>query len=121
MNDEVPEEMRIACLEAMVAPFRDYYCQMSDNYSGSAFYMWWDHLRGCHKRETVLPVCQRVLKQILALPERGCQFAALHGLNHLHPDPAASEIVERYLDEHRPEMTPDNIKWVEMCRYGQAL
>ncbi len=44
MRDQVPEEAKTTCLEAMVAPFRDY-LQMTHGYSGSALHMWWDHFR----------------------------------------------------------------------------
>ena len=120
MKDQVPEEMRIACLEAMVAPFRDY-LQMARGYSGSAFHMWWDHFRHWDMHKNTVPVCRRVLAQVLALPDKECQFAALHGLNHLPPDAEASAMVERYLDERRAQLTPSEIEWVEACREGRAL
>ena len=119
MTDQVAEEMRIACLEAMVAPFRDY-LQMARGYSGSAFNMWWDHFRNWDVHQTMVPVCKRTLAQILAFPDKECQFAALHGLNHLPPDAETSAMVEGYLHEHRAEMTPDEIEWIEACREGRA-
>jgi hypothetical protein len=117
VRDEVEEEMRVACLEAMLVPFRDYY-QNAEDYDGSAFYMWWDHFRGWE--EKTLPVCRGVLERILALPHKGCQIAALHGLNHLCPDVEASAMIERYLERCRSNMAPDEIEYAKACRDGLA-
>jgi len=62
-----------------------------------------------------------VLEQILMLDSKPCQFAALHGLNHLFPTVRASELVSSYLAEHRSAMDEKEIAWVEACRDGKAL
>jgi hypothetical protein len=120
MNGRVSRALRDACLKAMVAPFRDYY-QTAEGYSGSAFYMWWDHHRGWEDHADALPAAMTALQQIMVLPDKKCQFAAVHGLNHLQAGFDASAIVERYLAVHRSELTPEEIEWVEMCREGKAL
>jgi hypothetical protein len=58
--------------------------------------------------------------KVLQLPAKGCQFAALHGLNHLHPSDAAAELVRRYLADHQGSLTADEIAWVEACASGEA-
>ncbi len=120
MKDQVPEEMKTACLEAMVVPFRDY-LRMAPGYSGSAFNMWWDHFRDWVATSNTVAVSRRVLMEILVLPDKECQFAALHGLNHLPPDAGTPAIIDRYLDENRAQLTPSEIEWVEACREGRAL
>jgi hypothetical protein len=120
MKDQVPEEAKAACLEAMVVPFRDY-LQMARGYSGSAFDMWWDHFRDWVVNSNTVAVSRRVLTEILVLPDKKCQFAALHGLNHLPPDAETSAMIDRYLDEHRAEMTASEIEWIKACREGRAL
>ncbi len=120
MKDQVPEESRIACLEAMVVPFRDY-LQTAHDYTGTAFHMWWHHVRDGDVHKDTVPVCRRILIQILALSNKKCQFAALHGLNHLQPDLEGSAIIDRYLNEHRGELMSDDIEWIEHCREGKAL
>jgi hypothetical protein len=115
---EVPIEQRTACVEAMDIPFRDY-LRKKPRYRGSAFYMWWDWVR---MNESDLPkVALRVLEKIVRLPGWPCQAAALHGLNHLRPDPEASALVARYLDENRTRLKPEDLQWVERCRDGKAL
>jgi hypothetical protein len=57
------------------------------------------------------------LLKILALDHRGCQWSALHGLGHLH-HPLGPEIVQRYLDVHRKELTDEDAQWVENCSNG---
>ena len=76
--------------------------------------------RAIWKVETALR-CRQVLEEILQLPHRGCEFAALHGLNHLHPDAEASAMVARYLETHRTELEPKDVAWIERCRDGKAL
>jgi len=116
-------ELRKECLRAMINPFRDYYLPREDNFSGSAFFMWWDSLLA-HGDEEILResegISMDVLKQILQLPGKQCQFAALHGLNHMHPNTAAAATVRQYLEEHRESLTADEIAWVETCALGAA-
>jgi hypothetical protein len=97
--------------QSMLAPFRDYYLQHGDDYSGTAFYMWWDLIR---------PDDVSILETILALPSAACQRAALHGLNHLRPDPKASEVVSGYIERNRSHMTLEELEYAEMCRDGRA-
>jgi hypothetical protein len=100
--------------DAMFTPFHDYYAQHGDQYDGSAFFMWWDQIRA---GERALPV----LEKILALPSAACQRAALHGLNHMRPDPRASEVVTRYIEENHERLTPEELEYAEECRDGRAL
>jgi hypothetical protein len=115
-RQEAPLELRQACLEAMVVPFRDYLQRTEDDSTG-AFFMWWDLLR-IHNPD-VLPVARRVMEKILQMRGWQCQKAALHGLNHLRPDWEASAIVDRYL-ENDSDMPPDELDWVKACRDGKA-
>jgi hypothetical protein len=97
--------------KSMFVPFRDYYVHRGDDYPGSAFYMWWDLVR---------PDDVSILEEILALPSAACQRAALHGLNHMHPDPAAREFVAQYIERNRSSMTLEELEYAEMCRDGRA-
>ncbi len=97
--------------KSMLVPFRDYYVHRGEDYPGSAFYMWWDLIR---------PDDVSILEEILALPSEACQRAALHGLNHLHPDAEASELVARYIERNHSNMTPEELEYAEMCRDGRA-
>jgi len=116
---DVPSEVRRATIRAMVYPFRHYYAEVGERYKGTAFFMWWD-LLGVGSSDVETPVLD-VLEQILMLDSKPCQFAALHGLNHLFPTVRASELVSSYLAEHRSAMDEKEIAWVEACRDGKAL
>lgn len=120
----VRSESREECLRAMVHPFCDYYLQREESFVGSAFYMWWDLLLGHTQEETRLEIeaiAIDVLRQVLQLPGRACQFAALHGLNHMHPNPAAEAAVRQYLEEHRHALTDEQVTWVEACANGAYM
>lgn len=117
-KSEVPAEQRIACLEAMDIPFRDY-LRKKPRYRGSAFFMWWDLV--LFGGSDLPKVALRVIEKIMRLPGWPCQAAALHGLNHLRPDPEAAALVARYLDENRTRLKPEDLQWVEHCRDGKAL
>ena len=84
--------------------------------------MWWDMAlaRIGDDRSEIDPIAVDVLGQILRLPAKCCQFAALHDLNHLHPNEAAAELVRGYLEEHRASLTADEIAWAEACACGRA-
>jgi hypothetical protein len=117
---DVPLETRQETIRAMLYPFSRHFA----NAGGDAFFMWWDLvLWRANKSEfsEIGPTALEVLEQILKLDSKSCQFAALHGLNHLRPSPRASELVSQYLAEHRSILDEKDIAWVEACRDGKAL
>jgi hypothetical protein len=86
--------------------------------------MWWDLLLAHaseEKQSEIETTSMDVLRLILQLPGKQCQFAALHGLNHMHPYPAAEATVRRYLEEHRTSLSADEIAWAEACAIGDAM
>lgn len=123
-DQRVSPELREECLRSMFNPFRDYFLPREGRFPGSAFFMWWDsllHRAGGENPSEVETISIDVIRQILQLPGKGCQFGALHGLNHMHPNPAATAIVRQYLEEHRASLTADEIGWVEACANGAAM
>jgi hypothetical protein len=60
------------------------------------------------------------LSKILAIDNRNCHLCALHGFGHLH-HPLGKEIVQRYLDEHRHELSDKDVLWIEGCRDGRVM
>jgi hypothetical protein len=106
--------------QTMYYPFRDYYQNREPQYTGTAFYMWWDNLSLGYPNPVLETAAIAVLQEILALPNQGCRHAALHGLCHLFPDPRASSIIDRYVEENRASMSEEEIDWVKLCRAGQA-
>ena len=118
----LPLESRERCVRAMIHPFRDYYLTRDAPISEDVFFMWWDlALTGVTDYPSDIDgVALDVISQILQLPAKSCQFAALHGLNHLHPNDAAAELVWRYLAQCRESLTADEIAWVEACASGDA-
>ena len=100
----------------MLVPFRDYYRTAEEEIG--AFYMWWDLADAAWFPDAA--ACLQILGEILAMPNVHCQKAALHGLNHMHPNPEAAAIVSRYLEAHRAELTADQIRYVECCRDGRS-
>jgi hypothetical protein len=117
---DVPLEARHRTIRAMVYPFSQYFA----NAGVEAFFMWW-HLVLWRVDESefseIGPIALEVLKEILKLESKSCQFAALHGLNHLRPNPRASELVGQYLAEHRSTLDEKDVTWIEACRDGKAL
>ncbi|HTS46791.1 MAG TPA: hypothetical protein VMH05_02540 [Bryobacteraceae bacterium] len=125
-RNAVPLDIRLEFVRSMIHPFRDYYNSVSDEFQGHLFFMWWDMLlhHGPASDSTEEAAIENevieVLVQILALPSEGCASSALHGLNHLHPNPRAISVVTQYLDANREKMTSERIKWVSACRDGLA-
>jgi len=120
LSEQVPTPQIIAITEAMYFPFRDYYGLIADRYTGTAFYMWWDSCNSLGRHPAVAETAFDVLQRILALPHRACWEAALHGLNHLFPDPRAAAIIEKHLDANRITMSKEEIEWAERCKAGMA-
>jgi hypothetical protein len=121
---DVPLETRQETIRAMFYPFSHF-----ANAGVEAFFMWWDLvLWRVDESEIseIAPTALEVLDQILKLDSKSCQFAALHGLNHLRPRSSppsrrASELASQYLAEHRSTLDEKDIAWVEACRDGKAL
>ena len=122
LERRLPFESRKRCVQAMIRPFRDYYLPREASFSGDVFFMWWDLAlsRIAGQPSDIDEIAVDVIGQVLQLPAKGCQFAALHGLNHLHPNDAAAELVRRYLADHQGSLTVDEIAWVEACASGEA-
>lgn len=122
VDRRIPRESRERCVRAMIHPFRDYYVTRDATVAEDVFFMWWDlALTGATDRPSEIDaVAVDVIGQLLQLPAKSCQFAALHGLNHLHPNDAAAELVRQYLAEHQASLTADEIAWVEACASGEA-
>jgi hypothetical protein len=122
LERRLPLESRERCVRAMLHPFRDYYLPRDTSFSGDVFFMWWDLAlsRIGDQPSEIDGIAVDVIGQILQLQAKGCQFAALHGLNHLHPNDAAPELVRRYLVEHQASLTADEIAWIEACASGEA-
>jgi hypothetical protein len=118
-DDLVSEQLRLSCLASMLRPFTDYYQYMSRTYEGTIFFMWWD-LGSIFSRGQSREAVRDCLGQILALPDKGSQDAALHGLNHMHPDEKAAAIIQRYLDRPPRLLSLDETQWIEACRDGLA-
>jgi hypothetical protein len=123
VNRRIAVESRERCVRAMIHPFRDYYLPRDAPISEDVFFMWWDLAltRIADRASEIDAVAVDVIGQILQLLAKSCQFAALHGLNHLHPNQAAADLARRYLEAHRASLTDDEIAWAEACVSGQAL
>ncbi len=88
----------------------------------TASYMWWDLLTDGLDMADEFPVPDGprvasvmfdVLGQVLNVEARGCQKAALHGLNHLR-DPRTGAVVKEWIARH-PTLDPDLLHFAESC------
>lgn len=59
------------------------------------------------------------LAKILHIDNKDCQFAALHGLNHLH-HPETEVLIRQYMASH-DELTEDDIEFAEACITGTMM
>ena len=102
---QVPFEERAACVRAMYHLYERFFLKEPLVTSSN---MWWDALAydwHCGNRsrangsedEQMQDVMYETLERILALPSETCQFAALHGMGHLH-HPSTQEAIERFLN-----------------------
>jgi len=135
----VPLTQRINCVRSMYFVYSDFVAKSTVPVMENCFDMWWDFVgQGFweqllienvkegdvgalnEEQKTLLDALLETLTRILALPDKRTQGYALHGLGHLH-HPGVRETVQRFLDDHRHELPPDGIRWVEMCRDGTVM
>jgi hypothetical protein len=128
-DEAVDLQVRVDCIRSMYIPFRE----VRSRYAGDSkdFYgMWWDMILFPFGRPSKYKSGERILTddqqhminvifetltKILALPHRGCQVSALHGLGHLY-HPAAAELIDAYIKQHRGELTEKEIEYALACR-----
>jgi len=120
--------------------YSDYVAKSTVEVMENCFDMWWDvvasgfweqihfdlkidkgdvlSLKAEHR--ALLDAMFETLSNILALPDPRTQGFALHGLGHLH-HPGVRDLVQRFLDDHGKDFTPEGIQWVERCRDGTVM
>lgn len=101
---QVPFAIRENCVRSMYSLFAKLF---AEDGLDSASEMWWDSIAydwdgGNRSRanggedKAMQDVMFETLSKILALPQAQCQFAALHGLGHLH-HPETLDLIGNYL------------------------
>jgi hypothetical protein len=124
-------DLRRRCIESMYHVYADIVAKTDGDATETIYWMWWDfigHACTSHELDRVTldwqlttSVIIQTLAKIVNLPNRRCQWAALHGLGHLDCHPKAREVVQRYLDAHGEELSADERKWVEACRECKVM
>ena len=138
-NDTVELEDRLQCIRSMYFVFADFVGSSKIAEVDSAFFMWWDlflfsfwvdmDLKNGPGRtydisvlnadeRAVVDTAFATLTRVLGLPDLASQFAALHGLGHLH-HPDVSGAVQAYIEKHADEFTPERLDWVQRCKDGR--
>jgi hypothetical protein len=100
--------------------------------------MWWDMILSTgalrkHPQEyrfgyakltadeaAIIDTIFRTLSRILDIPHRGCQWAAIHGMGHLY-HPEVQMRLQRYLDEHRGELSEDDVMWIQATGQNRIM
>jgi hypothetical protein len=120
MNDRVPASAVRECVEACYNVFADFVDVTRLPESATSFFMWWDE-RWMSGSPTLITAVLETLDRILALPSWACRNAALYGLSHLHPHPAARRSVEAFLERHHGQLSNDDVQYALACRDGREL
>jgi hypothetical protein len=138
-NRAIELEDRLRCIRSMYFVFSDFVGRNEVAEAETAFSMWWDlflfsfwvdmDLKNGRGRtydisvldadeRTVVDTAFETLTRVLSLADLASQFAALHGLGHLH-HPDVSEAVQGYIDKHKGEFTPERLDWIQRCKDGR--
>jgi hypothetical protein len=122
----VPLSTRIDCIKSMFIPFEKIVAGSMVEEMENCFEMWWDLLS--HSLHAAVPPAEEqlcdaflmTLTQILRLDDFRCQYYALHGLGHLQ-HPRCSEVIDDYVREHRSDLEPEQLEWIQKCREGTVM
>lgn len=113
-DSSLPLSVREKCIRAMEHLFRRLFAE--ESFGKTAVPMWWDSLcydwhcgnrnrdRGGEDQE-LQDIFFQTIAKVLAMDSWTCQWAALHGLGHLH-HPGTMALIQRFIDEH-PSLTPE--------------
>jgi len=142
---------RIECIRSMYFVYSDFVAKSDVAIMENCFDMWWDMAGTsfwCQmdffdwSRPPGAPASRRIregevsklnsnsralldamfetLQRILELPDRRTQKFALHGLGHVH-HPGVRDLVQKYINDNRADLTDDGLKWMEQCRDGTVM
>lgn len=131
----VDNQMRLAAIESMYVPFRDFVTKRTGSPTDSFYWMWWDMILHTFWLIAHCPAADdyaeltldlrkmadamyQTLLKILTLDHKGCQWSALHGLGHLH-HPLTYETVQTYLRDHLSALSQEEAEWIERCSSGK--
>lgn len=125
---EIPLETKEDLISSMFFLYRDLFAL---DPLGEACEMWWDGLaydinpmnfvdpanNAAHKK--IQNAMFETLAKILKLDSVDCQWAALHGLNHvLHPE--TNRVVKDFV-ESNPDLSDEDVEYAILCANGQAM
>jgi hypothetical protein len=137
----VPLEDRIDCIRSMYSVYSDFVSKSKEQVMANCFDMWWDmilhgfwfqpklfkqriEMGDASKLDSesrrLLDAMFGTLKNILELPDARTQRFALHGLGHLH-HPAVRDLVQKFIDAHKTELTEEGLRWIAECRDGTVM
>ena len=150
-DNSVPLRDRIDCIRSMYVVYSDFVAKSEAFPLENIFDMWWDLVaqsfwsqpdffdrsalrkgKALKRIDTgevskldgdsraLLDAMLETLRRILELPDRRTQKFALHGLGHLH-HPGVRDLVQRYIENNRDGLAPDDLKWMERCRDGKVM
>ncbi len=127
-DTEIPIETKEALIHSMYYMYRDLFAA---DPLGEACKMWWDGLaydinpikradpRNNPEHKRIQQAMFETLSKILCLDAKHCQFAALHGLNHVyHPD--TNDLVRDYV-EGNPALSEEDVEYAVLCANGEAM
>ena len=127
-KSEIPLETKENLISSTFFMYRDLFAL---DPLGAACEMWWDGLaydinpmkrvdpinNAAHKR--IQNAMFETLVEILKLDSIDCQWAALHGLNHvLHPE--TNSVVKDFV-ESNPDLSDEEVDYATLCANGQAM
>ncbi|MEM6416122.1 MAG: hypothetical protein AAF720_15875 [Pseudomonadota bacterium] len=127
-EQDIPIEIKVSLIEAMFFVYRDVFAKDT---LGHACEMWWDGLAyDIHPMQIADPknnlehkrfqdAMFTTLRKILQLDNLDCQFAALHGLNHVaHPE--TETVIKQYVATHS-ELSEEEVEYAILCANGGAI
>ena len=127
-DSELPIETKESLIHAMFYMFRDLFAA---DPLGEACEMWWDGLaydihpmkradpRNNPEHKRIQSAMFETLSKILCLDAKHCQFAALHGLNHVY-HPNTGDFVRDYV-ESNPALSDEEVEYATFCANGEAM
>lgn len=127
-NSKLPISTKENIILSMFYMYRDLFAH---DPMGEACEMWWDSLAyeinpmrrvdtiNNNEHRRIQNAMFKTLTEILKLDERHCQFAALHGLNHVfHPN---TDALIRSFVRRRPDLTDEEVEYAAACANGTAM
>ncbi len=107
----------VACVKSLKHVYSDYVAQ--ENPEGTSYHMLLEYAGRADVH--LMPAVLETLREILNIENDEARYAALHGLNHMHPLPEAGALIDEFLAKTEGRLSDELLSYARGAREGRQM